>query len=226
MILEIHGGPHAMYDVAFDFYLQVLAANGFVVLYTNPRGSTGYGSAFGNAVARAYPGPDYDDLMAGVDSLLGRDYVDSTRLYVGGCSGGGILTAWIVGHTDRFAAATVRCPITNWISAIGTSDVTLYGMNFFERPFWEDPAAWLRQSPLMHVGNVKTPTLLMTGVDDLRTPMGQTDEYFTALKLRGVPTAMLRFEGEAHGTTSRPSNWMRTAVYVMEWYRRWSGATP
>jgi dipeptidyl aminopeptidase/acylaminoacyl peptidase len=215
--LEIHGGPHAMYSVGFDFLWQVMAARGFVVLALNPRGSTGYGTAFGNAIDRAYPGPDHLDLMAGVDSLLGRGYADSTRLYVGGCSGGGILTAWAIGHTDRFRAATVRCPITNWISAVGTSDVPLFGGNFFDRPFWEDPAPWLARSPLLHVGRVRTPTLLM----NLRTPIGQTEEYFAALRLRGVPAAMLRFEGEWHGTGSRPSNWMRTAIYILEWYRRW-----
>lgn len=225
LVLEIHGGPHAMYSVAFDFLWQVLAANGFVVLYTNPRGSTGYGTAFGNAIDRGYPGVDFDDLMAGVDTLLGRGYIDSTRMFVGGCSGGGILASWVVGHTDRFRAATVRCPITNWISGVGTSDIPLFGANFFERPYWDDPTPWVERSPLRYVGRVKTPTLLMTGVLDLRTPMGQTEEYFAALRMRGVPVSMLRFEGEWHGTTSRPSNWMRTAVYLMEWYRRW-GADP
>jgi dipeptidyl aminopeptidase/acylaminoacyl peptidase len=223
LVLEVHGGPHAMYTVGFDFLWQALAASGFVVLYTNPRGSAGYGTAFGNAIDKAYPGVDYDDLMAGVDSLIGRGYVDPGRLFVGGCSGGGTLTSWIIGHTDRFRAAAVRCPITNWISGVGTSDIPLYGATLFAKPFWEDPETWLRQSPLLYVGNVKTPTLLMTGVLDLRTPIGQAEEYFTALRLRGVPTAMLRFEGEWHGTTSRPSNWLRTAVYLMAWYRRWGG---
>ncbi|MEZ4586549.1 MAG: S9 family peptidase [Gemmatimonadales bacterium] len=226
LILEIHGGPHGMYSVGFDFYWQVLAASGFVVLYTNPRGSTGYGSAFGNAIDKAYPGVDYDDLMAGVDTVLGRGYVDSTSMFVGGCSGGGILTTWVIGHTTRFRAATVRCPITNWISGIGTSDIPLFGANFFERPFWEDPTRWLEQSPISYAGRIATPTLLMTGDEDLRTPMGQTEELYTALKLRDVPVAMLRFAGEAHGTTSRPSNWMRTATYVMAWYRRWLRGDP
>jgi dipeptidyl aminopeptidase/acylaminoacyl peptidase len=226
LALEIHGGPHAMYAVGFEYLWQALAASGFVVLYTNPRGSTGYGTAFGNAVDKAWPGADYDDLMAGVDTVIGRGYVDGQRLFVGGCSGGGILTSWIIGKTDRFAAATVRCPIANWISAVGTSDIPLVGANLFEKPFWENPAAWLERSPVMHVGNVRTPTLLMTGVLDLRTPIGQTEEYFTALQMRGVPAAMLRFEGEWHGTTARPSNWMRTVVYMMEWYRRWERRQP
>jgi dipeptidyl aminopeptidase/acylaminoacyl peptidase len=221
LIMEIHGGPHSMYGVGFNPMFQNFAASGFVVLYTNPRGSTGYGSAFGNAIERAYPSVDYDDLMAGVDAVLARGYVDPENLFVGGCSGGGVLTSWVIGHTDRFRAASVRCPVTNWLSFAGQTDVPLFTHNFFDAPFWEDPEPWLRHSPLMHVGNVKTPTLLMTGVLDLRTPMPQTEEYFAALQMRGVPSALLRFEGEYHGTGSKPSNWMRTQLYMMDWYRRW-----
>jgi dipeptidyl aminopeptidase/acylaminoacyl peptidase len=226
LILEIHGGPHGMYNVAFNPMFQNFAANGYVVLYVNPRGSTGYGSDFGNAIDRAYPSVDYDDLMAGVDLVLGRGYVDPARMYVGGCSGGGVLTSWVIGHTDRFAAAAVRCPVINWMSFAGETDVPLFAGNFFEKPFWEDPAPWLRQSPLMYVGQVKTPTLLMTGDLDLRTPMPQSEEYFAALKTRGVPTALLRFAGEYHGTSSRPSNWMRTQLYMMSWYERYGAKTP
>lgn len=218
LILEIHGGPHAMYSVAFNYMFQAFAAKGYVVLYTNPRGSTGYGSAFGNAIERAYPSVDYDDLMAGVDAVLARGYIEPQTMYVGGCSGGGVLSSWVIGHTDRFAAAAVRCPVTNWLSFVGHTDIPLFTMNFFEGPFWEKPEAWLRQSPLMYVGNVKTPTLLMTGVLDLRTPMSQTEEYYAALKLRGVPAKLLRFEGEYHGTSSKPSNFMRTVLYMDSWY--------
>ncbi|HEX2091933.1 MAG TPA: prolyl oligopeptidase family serine peptidase, partial [Longimicrobiaceae bacterium] len=128
----------------------------------------------------------------------------------------------VIGHTDRFAAAAVRCPVVNWLSMAGHTDVPLFTFNFFDKPFWEDPSAWLRQSPLMYVGNVRTPVLLMTGVLDLRTPMAQTEEYFAALKMRGVPAELLRFEGEYHGTSSKPSNWMRTQLYMMDWYRRWT----
>ena len=223
LIMEIHGGPHAMYDVGFSPMYQNFAANGYVVLYTNPRGSTGYGTAFGNAIDKAYPSVDHEDLMAGVDTVLARGYVDRERLFIGGCSGGGVLSSWAIGHTDRFAAAAVRCPVTNWMSFAGASDVPLFTANFFEKPFWEDPQAWLKQSPLMYVGNVKTPVLLMTGELDLRTPISQSEEYYAALKSRGVPTALLRFEGEYHGTSSRPSNWMRTQLYMMSWYERWGG---
>ena len=220
LMLEIHGGPHAMYNVGFSFARQDHAAHGYVMLYTNPRGSTGYGSAFGNAIKNAYPGKDYDDLMAGVDSVIGRGYIDTRRMYVFGCSGGGVLTSWIVGHTDRFAAASANCPVTNWFSFVGTTDGASWYRNFEKFP-WEDPSEHLRRSPIMYVGNVKTPTMLMTGVNDLRTPMGQTEEYYEALKVLRVPTAMIRFNNEWHGTSSTPSNFLRTQAYLRSWFERW-----
>ncbi|MGH7719836.1 MAG: S9 family peptidase, partial [Gemmatimonadaceae bacterium] len=220
LMLSIHGGPHSMYNVAFNFGWQEHAANGYVVLYTNPRGSTGYGSAFGNAIKNAYPGKDYDDLMAGVDTVIGRGYVDERNLFVYGCSGGGVLTAWIVGHTDRFAAASSNCPVINWLSFVGTTDGASWYRNFAKLP-WEDPSEHLRRSPLMYVGNVKTPTMLMTGVNDLRTPISQTEEFYQALKLRKVPTAMIRFNDEWHGTSSKPSNFMRTQLYLRSWFDRY-----
>ena len=223
LIMEIHGGPHGMYNVAFNWMFQNFASNGYVVLYTNPRGSTGYGSDFGNAIERAYPSVDYDDLMAGVDTVIGRGYIDTQSMFVGGCSGGGVLSSWVIGHTTRFAAAAVRCPVTNWLSFAGQTDVPLFTFNFFEKPFWEDPDRWLQQSPLMHVGKVQTPTLVMTGELDLRTPIAQSDEYYVALKMRGIPTTMLRFNGEYHGTGSKPSNFMRTQLYMMSWYQKHAG---
>lgn len=223
MLLEIHGGPHSMYTVAFNPLFQWLAARGYVVLYTNPRGSTGYGTEFGNAINYAYPSVDYDDLMAGVDSVVARGYVNERQLFVAGCSGGGVLSSWVIGHTTRFAAAAVRCPVINWLSFSGQTDVPLFTYNFFQKPWWEDPSAWIRQSSLAYVANVKTPTLLMTGVLDQRTPMPQTEEYFAALKMLGVPAAILRFEGEWHGTTSRPSNFLRTVLYMDSWFRKYGG---
>jgi dipeptidyl aminopeptidase/acylaminoacyl peptidase len=219
LMLSIHGGPHSMYGVGFNFGWQEHAANGYVVLYANPRGSTGYGSAFGNAIKNAYPGKDYDDLMTGVDSLIRRGYVDSTSMFVYGCSGGGVLTSWIVGHTSRFAAASANCPVTNWFSFVGTTDGPSWYRNFAKLP-WEDPSEHLRRSPIMYVGNVTTPTMLMTGEMDLRTPMGQTEEYYEALRIRKIPTAMVRFKEEWHGTTSRPSNFMRTQLYLRAWFEK------
>ncbi len=221
LILAIHGGPHGMYGVSFNFSWQHHAAKGYVVLYTNPRGSSGYGSAFGNAIKRAYPGKDYDDLMAGVDSLINRGYVDRDNLFVYGCSGGGVLTSWIVGQTSRFAAASANCPVTNWMSFVGTTDGASWYRNFDHLP-WEDPSEHLRRSPIMYVGNVTTPTMLMTGENDLRTPMSQTEEYYQALRYRKVPTAMIRFKDEWHGTSSRPSNFLRTQLYLQGWFERYA----
>ena len=220
LIMEIHGGPHGMYNGAFSYQLQNFAANGYVVLITNPRGSTGYGSPFGNAIERAYPSVDYDDLMAGVDTVVGRGYIDAQRMYVGGCSGGGVLSSWVIGHTTRFAAAAVRCPVIDWMSMAGQTDVPLFTYGFFDAPFWEKPEQWIKQSSLSYVGNVKTPTLLMTGELDLRTPIPQTEEYYSALKMLKVPVVMLRFNGEYHGTSSKPSNFLRTQLYMLSWYQK------
>ncbi len=219
LILAIHGGPHGMYNVGFNFGWQNHAANGYVVLYTNPRGSSGYGSAFGNAIKNAYPGKDFDDLMAGVDLVVDRGYIDERNMFVYGCSGGGVLTSWVVGHTDRFAAASANCPVTNWLSFVGTTDGASWYRNFEKFP-WDDPSEHLRRSPLMYVGNVTTPTMLMTGEGDLRTPMPQTEEYYQALRVLKVPTAMIRFKNEWHGTSSRPSNFLRTHIYLREWFEK------
>jgi dipeptidyl aminopeptidase/acylaminoacyl peptidase len=222
MILEIHGGPFSMYSVAFNYMFQNFAANEFVVLYVNPRGSTGYGTAFSGGIDHNYPGPDYDDLMAGVDATIGKGFVDTTRMYVSGCSGGGVLSSWVIGHTDRFAAAAVRCPVIDWLSMTGNTDIPLFTYSFFQKPFWEDPSEWLSHSSVMSVGKVTTPTLLMTGVLDRRTPMPQTEEYYSALKVRGVPVKLLQFEGEYHGTASKPSNFIRTQLYMMSWFKKYT----
>ncbi len=221
LILQIHGGPHAMYNVAFNFSRQEHAANDYVVLYTNPRGSSGYGSAFGNAIKRAYPDKDFDDLMNGVDEVISRGYVDERNMFVYGGSGGGVLTAWTVGHTDRFAAASSNYPVIDWLSFVGTTDGASWYRNFDNFP-WEDPSEHLRRSPLMYAGNVKTPTMLMTGVNDLRTPISQTEEFYMALKVQKVPTVMLRFNDEWHGTSSRPSNFMRSQLYLRSWFEKYT----
>ena len=222
MILSIHGGPAGMYDVGFSFEYQDHAANGYVVVYTNPRGSTGYGTDFGNAINYDYPGKDFEDLMKGVDEVLARNYVDERNLFVYGCSGGGVLTSWAVGHTDRFAAASANCPVTDWLSFAGIVDAQPnYYSLFFKNPPWEDPTEYLKHSSVMYAGKVKTPTMLMTGVLDMRTPMPQTEEFYQALKLRGVPTAMVRMNGEYHGTGSIPSNFMRTQLYLRYWFEKY-----
>ncbi len=224
LMLAIHGGPHGRYGFGTPYMWyewQLEAASGYVVLYTNPRGSSGYGSEFGNEIENAYPGMDYDDLMAGVDVVLERGYIDDQNMFVYGCSGGGVLTAWVVGHTDRFAAASSECPVTNWFSFVGTTDGLGWYNNFENLP-WEDPSEHLRRSPLMYVGNVTTPTLLITGEGDLRTPMGQTEEYYQALQMLKVPTAMVRLQDEWHAYFHRPTNTIRTWMYRMDWFRKHS----
>ncbi len=222
MMLVIHGGPHGMYDGGFNFGWQEHAANGYVVLYTNPRGSSGYGSEFGNAIQYDYPNKDFNDLMAGVDEVVSRGYVDESNMFVYGCSGGGVLTAWVVGHTDRFRAASSNCPVTNWFSFVGQVDGNyLRWYADFEHFPWEDPSEHIRRSPIMYVGNVTTPTMLMTGIQDMRTPISQTEQFYQALKAQRKPTAMIRFEGEWHGTSSKPSNFLRTQLYLRKWFERW-----
>ncbi len=225
-MLTIHGGPHAMYGVGFNFGWQEHAANGYVVLFTNPRGSTGYGSAFGNAIKRAYPGKDYDDLMAGVDAVIAKGYVDTQNMFVYGCSGGGVLTAWIVGHTDRFAAASSNCPGHQLVELRRDHGRLVVVPQLRQASVGRSQRA---PAPLAaHVReNVKTPTMLMTGVNDLRTPISQTEEFYEALKVLKVPTAMIRFNEEWHGTSSKPSNFIRTQLYLREWFTRYARkATP
>ena len=221
LVLRIHGGPHSMYHVGFNYNFQLHAAQDQVVLYTNPRGSTGYGYDFANAIQNAYPGNDYDDIMYGVDEVISRGYIDENRMYVYGGSGGGVLTSWIVGKTDRFAAASVNYPVTNWFSFVGTTDGATWYYNFKNYP-WEDPSEHIKRSPLMYVGNVKTPSMLMCGEEDLRTPISQTEEYYQALKMNKVPTVMIRFKDEYHGTSSKPSNFLRTHGYINAWFDKHS----
>lgn len=225
LILEIHGGPNAMYDVGFDFRFQEFVSHGYVLVYTNPRGSTGYGVEFTQAIDKQYPGRmDFEDLMAGVDAVIERGYIDTDRLYITGCSGGGALTTWVIGHTDRFAAAAPLCPVTDWISMAGTADIAGWANDQFDPPFWEDPTKWLEHSPLMHVGKVTTPTLLITGDQDLRTPLAQAEAYYAALKRRGVPTLLIPMVGEWHGTWSIPSNMLRTQLYLRKWFEQYGGS--
>jgi dipeptidyl aminopeptidase/acylaminoacyl peptidase len=223
LILYIHGGPHSMYGVGFNFEFQNHAAEGYVVLYTNPRGSTGYGQEFGNAINNNYPGDDYTDLMNGVDAVIKKGYVDEKNLFVCGGSGGGVLTAWIVGHTDRFAAAVCMKPVINWYSFVGTTDGSSWYYNFKKLP-WEDPEEHLRRSPITYVGNVKTPTMLMTGELDLRTPMEQTEQYYRALKLRKVDTVMVRIPDEYHpfnASPRHPSNRLQQILYLRGWFEKY-----
>lgn len=221
LVLQIHGGPHGMYGIDFSFERQFFAASGYLVLYTNPRGSLGYGKAFGNAINNAYPGHDYDDLMNQVDTVIARGNVDTDNMFVYGGSGGGVLTAWIVGHTDRFSAAVSMFPVTNWISFVGTTDGPYWYSNFKQLP-WEGIEEHWNRSPLKHVGKVKTPTMLLTGELDLRTPMSQSEEFYQALKLRKVDTMLIRVADEYHGAAGRfVSNQLRRILYVKKWFEKY-----
>ena len=222
LILEIHGGPHAAYGPHFSSEVQLYAAAGHVVLYVNPRGSTSYGERFANLIHHNYPNEDYDDLMAAVDALLAEGYIDEERLYVTGGSGGGVLTAWIVGKTDRFRAAVVAKPVINWASFVLTADISPYVARYwFPVLPWEDPEHYWKRSPLSLVGKVTTPTLLLTGESDLRTPMAETEQYYQALKLRGIDTAMVRIPGASHSIAQRPTQLMAKVAAVLEWFARY-----
>jgi acylaminoacyl-peptidase len=221
LLLEIHGGPFLAYGPTFAAELQLYAAAGYVVLYVNPRGSTGYGEAFGNAIHHAYPGHDYDDLMSAVDAVLARGYVDSARLFVTGGSGGGVLTAWIVGSTDRFRAAVVQKPVINWTSFVLTADrYNFFWKYWFSGYPWDVPEEYARRSPLSRVGNVKTPTMVLTGEEDYRTPMSESEQYYQALRLRQVPTALVRVPGAGHGLDRRPSQLATKVAHVLAWFER------
>jgi dipeptidyl aminopeptidase/acylaminoacyl peptidase len=227
LMLQIHGCARGMYNFGFDFSAQEFAANGYVVLYTNPRGSSGYGSAFGNQTYHAFPSKDYDDLMIGVDSLIGRGYIDERNLFVQGASGGGVLTGWIVGHTQRFTAAVARAMVSNWLSWVSTVDDTRWYRETFAKYPWDDPTEHLKRSPLMYVGNVTTPTMVLTGELDLTTPIGQAEQFYRALKMRKVPTAMVRIADAYHGHTSPPSNFMRVQLLMRNWFERYAvGGAP
>lgn len=219
MILEIHGGPFADYGPRFSAEVQLYAAAGYAVLYSNPRGSTSYGADFVNEIHLNYPGQDYDDLMAITDAAIATGNVDADRLFVTGGSGGGVLTAWIVGKTDRFRAAVVAKPVINWISFSLTADAyTFFSKYWFAAMAWEDPMAFWKRSPLSLVGNVSTPTMLLSGEADYRTPISESEQYYQALRLRGVPTRMVRIPEASHGIASRPSHLIAKVAEILRWF--------
>lgn len=219
LILEIHGGPFANYGARFATDMQLYAAAGYVVLYVNPRGSTGYGAEFGNLIHHKYPGNDYDDLMSGVDHVVKRGFIDDKNLFVTGGSGGGVLSSWIIGKTNRFRAAVVGKPVINWHSFVLTADVYPFFVRYwFPGPPWEHPEHYHQRSPLSLVGNVTTPTMILTGEADHRTPISESEQYYQALKLRKVEAALVRVPGASHGIGERPSHLIAKAAYVLKWF--------
>ena len=226
LILEIHGGPFSNYGDRFAAEIQLYAAAGYVVLYTNPRGSTSYGQEFGNLIHHAYPSQDYDDLISGVDAVIDLGYVNEDRLFVTGGSGGGVLSAWIVGHTDRFRAAVVQKPVINWYSFVLHADNPAFFYKYwFPGPPWEHMEHYMERSPLSYVGNVTTPTMLITGEVDYRTPMSESEQYFAALQIEGVPSMLVRVPDASHGIASKPSNLIGKVQHVLAWFERWREET-
>ncbi len=222
LILEIHGGPFANYGNRFSAECQLYAAAGYVVLYINPRGSSSYGREFGNLIHHNYPGEDYDDLMSGVDAIIEKGYIDSDRLYVTGGSGGGVLTSWIVGKTDRFKAAVVAKPVINWYSFVLYADGPAFFYKYwFPGKPWEHTEHYMKRSPISLVGNVTTPTMLLTGESDFRTPMAETEQYYAALQINRVESMMVRIPGAGHGIANRPSNLVAKVVYILGWFEKY-----
>jgi dipeptidyl aminopeptidase/acylaminoacyl peptidase len=229
LILEIHGGPFAAYGPHFSTDNQLYAAAGYAVLSANPRGSTSYGAAFANAIDKNYPGNDYFDLMSIVDRAIDLGIADPDALFVTGGSGGGVLTSWIVGKTDRFKAAVAQKPVINWTTQALTAD----GPAFFGRYWigampWEDQTPFWSHSPLSLVGNVKTPTMLVVGSEDYRTPVSESEQYYTALRLRGIPTVLVKVPGASHGgIAARPSQAAAKASAILAWFEKYKkGWTP
>jgi dipeptidyl aminopeptidase/acylaminoacyl peptidase len=222
LILEIHGGPWAAYGPHFASDNQLYAAAGYAVLSVNPRGSTSYGQEFADLIHRAYPGNDYDDLMSAVDAAIAAGVVDPERLFVTGGSGGGVLSSWIIGRTNRFRAAAVQKPVINMVSQVLTADATPYFARYwFGAMPWEDHEAYWRRSPLSQVGNIRTPALVIVGAEDNRTPPSEAEQLYTALQLRGVPTALIRVPGASHNLVGRPSQNAARVSAILEWFQRY-----
>ncbi len=221
LALEIHGGPNTDYGPYFSITHQVYAANNYIVLWSNPRGSIGYGEKFANAIDKTYPGEDHDDLMSGVDAMLKRPYVDARNLFIGGGSGGGVLTTNAIAKTDRFRAAAALRPVTDWTVQGLTSDIVALTLaNWVPGTPWDNHDDYWRRSTLSQVGKVKTPTILIDGDEDWRTPIGQSEAYYQALKWRGIDTMLIRLPGAGHGM-GRPSQWLETNLAVVDWYNRY-----
>jgi dipeptidyl aminopeptidase/acylaminoacyl peptidase len=221
MIINIHGGPHSAYGYTFDHEIQWMAAKGYVVLYPNPRGSTTYGQDFGNIIQYAYPGDDFKDLMAGVDELIARGWVDPDRLGVTGGSGGGLLTNWVIGHTQRFKAAVSQRDIADWTDFWYTADFTLFTPNWFRGAPWEQEADFKARSPITYIRDINTPLMLILGEADYRTPPGSGGEQmFRALKYKKIPTVMVRFPGESHelSRSGAPKHRVERLQHIVSWF--------
>jgi dipeptidyl aminopeptidase/acylaminoacyl peptidase len=229
LILNIHGGPHTAYGYLFFHEFQWMTAKGYVVLFPNPRGSTTYGQEFGNVIQYHYPGDDFKDLMTGVDEVIKRGYIDNKKLGVTGGSGGGLLTNWVVGHTDRFAAAVAQRDIASWAHWWYTADFTLFQPNWFKGPPFDEEEDFKARSPITYIKNVKTPMMFILGEADYRTPPGAGgEEMFRALKFRKIPTVMVRFPNESHELSRSGQPWHRIERLenIVGWFDHWLMGLP
>lgn len=222
LLVENHGGPILNYGDRFTAEIQLYAAEGYVVFYPNPRGSTSYGEEFGNLLYNNYPGDDYNDVMDGVDYLVEKGVVDNNKLYVTGGSAGGIMTAWMIGKNNRFKAAVVAKPVMNWISKTLVAD-NYYGYANSRYPGqpWENFETYWKFSPISLVGNIETPTMVMVGMDDLRTPPSEAKQLYHALKLRKIETVLVEIPGASHGIASKPSNLISKVAHTLAWFRKY-----
>lgn len=223
LILEIHGGPHVAYGFGFFHEFHQLAAAGYVVLYTNPRGSTTYGQEFGNVIQYRYPGDDHHDLMTGVDVLLKRGFVDEQRMGITGGSGGGLLTNWAITQTDRFKAAITQRCVADWSSMWYGCDFAMYLPYWFRGAPHENPQEFLERSPATYAAKIKTPLMVIHSEEDWRTPTVQGETMFRALKYHRVPTVMVRFPGESHelSRSGAPSRRVQNQQHIRRWFDRW-----
>ena len=219
MMIENHGGPILNYGDRFSAEIQLYAAAGYIVYYPNPRGSTGYGEEFGNLLFNNYPGDDYQDVMDGVDVLISKGIAHEDQLFVTGGSAGGIMTAWIIGKNNRFEAAVVAKPVMNWISKTLVAD-NYYGYANSRYPGqpWENFEGYWKFSPISLVGNVETPTMVMVGMNDLRTPPSEAKQLYHALKLRKIETVLVEIPDASHGIASRPSNLITKVAHTLAWF--------
>ncbi|MDP2858327.1 MAG: S9 family peptidase [Bacillota bacterium] len=211
-VLLIHGGPSGVYGSAFNFQEQMFASHGIAVIYLNPRGSSSYGQAFTNAVVEDWGGNDYQDLMAGVDEVIRLGIADPDRLGVTGWSYGGYMTCWVVTKTQRFKAASTGACISNRMTLYGMGDIVATAEHYFGSTPWGDPDKILERSAIIHMKNVTTPVLILHGESDLRCPVGQGEEFFTALKRQKKPAVFVRYPGEYHG--------FRKPSHIVDRYRR------
>jgi len=222
LILEIHGGPYQSYGPSFSTDYQLYAAAGYAVLFPNMRGSTGYGEGFSDSIDKTYPAPNETDLLASVDAAIAAGFADPDNLFVTGGSGGGLLTAWMVGKTDRFKAAAAQKPVINWTTFALTADsIPYFGRYWLGGQPWQQVEKHWSRSPLSLVDNVKTPTMVLVGSEDLRTPVSESEQYYSALRLAGVPSMLVKVPGAPHGLDGRPSQAAARVSAILAWFDRY-----